>query len=295
VERVTLGDFEMQWLSDGHYLLDGGAMFGIIPKPLWEKKTRADSLNRIRLGLNSLLIRTGDHQILIETGIGPKLSEKMQRIYENQPRLLESFAAAGVDPAEIDIVINTHLHFDHCGWNTMRRGDRIVPTFPNARYYVQAGEVEHAHEQHERDRVSYMTDNYDPLVQSGQMQLLHGNQEIVPGISVQIYPGHTRALQAVMIESGGRKACYISDLIPTRAHMDVIWVMAYDLYPMESIESRKQFYAQALPENWLVFFTHDPDDPWAYVGRDEKGKYVARSLQQQTTAAPAPSQGARQP
>ena len=130
--------------------------------------------------------------------------------------------------------------------------DRIVPTFPNARYYVQAGEVEHAHEQHERDRVSYMTDNYDPLIQSGQMQLLHGSEEIVPGISVQVYPGHTRDMQAVMIESGGQKACYISDLIPTRAHMEVIWVMAYDLYPMESIESRRQFYSRALPENWLV-------------------------------------------
>ncbi|MGE0406745.1 MAG: MBL fold metallo-hydrolase, partial [Candidatus Korobacteraceae bacterium] len=224
-----------------------------------------------------------------------KLSEKMQRIYENEAKLLENITAAGIDPAEIDVVINSHLHFDHCGWNTMRRGDQVVPTFPNARYYAQAGEVEHAHRQHERDRVSYMTDNYDPLIQSGQMHLLHGDQEIVPGISVRIYPGHTRNLQAVMIESGGRKACYISDLIPTRAHMDVTWVMAYDLFPLESIESRKRFYAEALPEEWLLFFTHDPDDPWGYVGRDEKGKYFARPISADSQPMQPHSEGAFSP
>jgi glyoxylase-like metal-dependent hydrolase (beta-lactamase superfamily II) len=275
LDKIAFGDFELQWLSDGHYYLDGGAMFGIIPKPLWEKKTQADARNRIRLGLNSLLIRTDEQNILIETGIGPKLSEKMQRIYDNEAKLLESFAAAELDPGDVDVVINTHLHFDHCGWNTMQRGGQIVPTFPNARYYVQAGEVEHAHEQHERDRVSYMTDNYDPLIRDGQMELLNGDREIAPGISVRIYPGHTRAMQAVMIESHGRKACYISDLIPTRAHMDLVWVMAYDLYPMETIESRKRFYSEAVPQEWLIFFTHDPDDPWACAGRDEKGKYIA--------------------
>jgi glyoxylase-like metal-dependent hydrolase (beta-lactamase superfamily II) len=276
LNKLGFGNFELQWLSDGHYYLDGGAMFGIIPKPLWEKKAQSDAQNRIRLGLNSLLIRTGEQNILIETGIGPKLSEKMQRIYDNEAKLLDSFAAAGVDPGEIDIVINTHLHFDHCGWNTMLRGGQVVPTFPKARYYVQAGEAEHAHEQHERDRVSYMTDNYDPLIRSGQMQLLHGDREIAPGISVRVYPGHTRDMQAVLIESGGQKACYISDLIPTRAHMDLVWVMAYDLFPMQSIESRRRFYSEALPENWLIFYTHDPDDPWAHVGQNDKGRYVAR-------------------
>jgi glyoxylase-like metal-dependent hydrolase (beta-lactamase superfamily II) len=278
LRTVSLGDFELQWFSDGHYYLDGGAMFGVVPKPMWEKKLKADPLNRVSLGLNSLLIRTEDHNVLVETGIGDKLPEKMQRIYENKATLLQDLSAAGVDPAEIDIVINSHLHFDHCGWNTMRRGDQVVPTFPNARYYAQAGEVEHAHRQHERDRISYMTDNYDPLVNSGQMQLLDGDHDIVPGVSVRLYPGHTRNMQAVIIQSGGRKACFISDLIPTRAHLDLVWVMSYDLFPLETIESRKRFYRDAVPEGWLVFFTHDPEDPWAYVEGGANGRYASRPV-----------------
>jgi glyoxylase-like metal-dependent hydrolase (beta-lactamase superfamily II) len=275
VSRVTLGDFQLEWFSDGHYYLDGGAFFGVVPKPLWEKKLKADDLNRISVGMNSLLIRTGHHTVLVETGAGNKLSEKMQRIYQNEAKLVENLAAGSVDPAKIDVVINTHLHFDHCGWNTVRRGDQVVPTFPKARYYVQAGELQHAHRQHERDRVSYISDNYDPLINSGRMHLLHGDQEIVPGVSVKVYPGHTRNMQAVVISSRGQKACYISDLIPTRAHLDLTWVMAYDLFPLETIESRKQFYQHAVPEKWLVFFTHDPQDPWAYIEAGEKGKYSA--------------------
>ncbi len=291
MNRIALGDFELQSLSDGHYFLDGGAMFGVVPKPLWEKKLRADELNRVSLGLNSLLIRTGRQNVLVETGIGNKLPEKMQRIYQNEARLLDSFAAAGVDPAEIDVVINTHLHFDHCGWNTIRRGGQVVATFPRARYYAQAGEVQHAHLQHERDRISYISENYDPLIQNGQMHLLHGDQEIVPGVSVRVFPGHTRNMQAVMIKSQGKQACYISDLIPTRAHLDLTWVMAYDLFPLETIESRKRFYEHAVPEKWLVFFTHDPADPWAYVEGGERGKYSARPLESQAAAPEAEING----
>jgi glyoxylase-like metal-dependent hydrolase (beta-lactamase superfamily II) len=278
MDRVTLGNFELEWFSDGNYYLDGGAMFGVVPRTMWEKRIPPDAMNRVSLGLNSLLIRTGDHTVLVETGIGGKIPEKMQRIWENQAQLLNNLAARGVDPAEIDIVINTHLHFDHCGWNTMLRQGRVVPTFPNARYYAQAGEVEHAHRQLERDRISYMTDNYDPLIASGQMQLLTGDQEIVPGVSVRVYPGHTRNLQTVMIQSNGQTACYVSDLIPTRSHLDLTWVMAYDLFPLECIESRRRFYQQAIPEKWLVFFTHDPDDPWAYVEAGEKGKFISRPV-----------------
>ncbi len=279
LKRRSLGDFELLWFSVGIYLADGGAMFGVVPRPLWEKRLPPDALNRIPLGLNSLLIRTGTHTVLVETGIGNKLSEKMQRIYENKASLLDDLAAGGVDPAEIDVVINSHLHFDHCGWNTMRRGPQIVPTFPRARYYVQAGEVEHAHLQLERDRVSYMTDNYDPLIRSGQMELLHGGREIVPGISVRVYPGHTRHMQAILVTSRGQTACYISDLVPTRAHFDLTWVTGYDLFPLESIENRKVFYRQAMEEKWLVFLTHDPHNPWATVELDERGKFRAGNFQ----------------
>ena len=187
--------------------------------------------------------------------------------------MLDKLAEAGVAPDDVDIVINSHLHFDHCGWNTVRQGDKIAATFPKAKYYVQEGEWKHAHE-HQRDGVSYMTENYDPLVESGQMTLLRGDAEIAPGISVRVYPGHTRDMQAILVQSGGKTACYISDLIPTSAHLDLNWVMSYDLYPLETIESRKRYYAQAVPEKWLTMFTHDAKLPWAYVVKDEKGKMV---------------------
>jgi glyoxylase-like metal-dependent hydrolase (beta-lactamase superfamily II) len=214
--------------------------------------------------------------VLIETGIGSKLSEKRQSIYKNQARLMKSFDEAGVAPDEIDIVINTHLHFDHCGWNTHYRDGKAVATFPRAKYYVQKGELAHAHEQHERDRVSYMTDNYDPLVESGQMTLLEGDAEIAPGISVRVFPGHTRDLQVVVVRSGGTAVCYASDLIPTTHHLDPTWVMGYDLYPLTCIDNRHKFYAEAIPEKWLVVFTHDHETPWAYVEMGDKGRPVAR-------------------
>ena len=171
-----------------------------------EKRIQPDERNNIPLALNSLLVRTGDRNILIETGIGNKLSDKSQAIYQNQALLMKSFEEAGVSPDEIDVVINSHLHFDHCGWNTRYQHGNPVATFPRATYYVQEGELQHAHEQHERDRVSYMTDNYDPLVNSGQMQLLKGDAEIAPGVAVKVYPGHTRNLQAIIIQRK-RRGC----------------------------------------------------------------------------------------
>jgi len=284
MNRLTLGDFELTIVSDGTYYLDGGALFGVVPKPLWSKKMSADELNRVSVGLNSLLIRTGKQNVLVETGIGSKISEKMAKIFCPQQKLLQGLEAAGVSPEDIDVVINTHLHFDHCGWNTVRRGDRVAATFPRATYYVQEGEWRHGTLQLERDRVSYLSENYDPLISSGQMRLLKGDYEIAPGISVKVYPGHTRHMQAVMVESGGRRACYISDLIPTSAHLDLTWVMAFDLFPLETIENRKKFYQQALPEKWLVVFTHDPNTPWAYLESHEGGKIVATPVPASTQA-----------
>jgi glyoxylase-like metal-dependent hydrolase (beta-lactamase superfamily II) len=265
VQRITLGDVEITHVHDGTYYLDGGAFFGVVPKVLWQRRLPADEMNRISGAMNSLLVRAGKYTVLVETGMGNKLPEKAKQIYCPQEKLLENLAADGFHPEQIDIVINTHLHFDHCGWNTVCRNGQVEPTFPNARYYVQEGEWQHAVRQLERDRVSYISDNYDPLVRSGQMQLLQGDQEIVPGISVEVYPGHTRHMQAVMIRGGGQTMCYISDLIPTVAHLDLTWVMAYDLFPLDTIESRKKFYAEAIPEKWLVAFTHDPAIPWAYL------------------------------
>lgn len=278
--RTQVGDFEVTVCTDGTYKLDGGAMFGVVPKTLWERRAPADELNRILLGLNTVVVRTGKLTIVIETGLGNKLSAKMREIHSNQELLPPSLKAAGVRVEEVDVVINTHLHFDHCGWNTTLRPDgRITPTFPNARYFAHRGEVEHGHLQLDRDKVSYLSPNYDPLIESGQMTLLDNerirtNPEICPGICVELFPGHTAQLMAVHIESRGQHACYISDLIPTSAHLDPTWVMGYDLDPVRSIAERKRFYARAIPERWLVLFTHDHATPMARIGLNEKGKPV---------------------
>lgn len=276
MHRLTLGDFELTAISDGTYHLDGGVFFGVIPKVMWERRVKADEKNLVPSGLNSVLVRTGDKTVLIETGLGNKLPGRLVNIYGQPAKLLDNLSAAGISPEDIDIVINTHLHFDHCGWNTVRQGDKVVATFPNAQYYVQEGEWQHARQQHERDAVTYLSDNYDPLVSNGQMHLLKGDQQIVPGISVKVFPGHTDNMQAVIIKSGGQTACYISDLIPTTAHIDLTWVMAFDLCPLQTIDSRKRYYAQAMPEKWLTIFTHDPNTPWAYVEKAEMGRLVAR-------------------
>jgi glyoxylase-like metal-dependent hydrolase (beta-lactamase superfamily II) len=278
LHRTTLGDFELTIFSDGVYRFDGGAFFGVIPKIMWQRKVPADAENRVPSGLNSVLVRGGKQTVLIETGIGNKLSDRMRKFYGQPAELLDHLNAGGVSPDDIDIVINTHLHFDHCGWNTVRQADRIVPTFPKAKYYVQEGEWRHAKRQFERDRISYISENYDPLIESGQMELLKVDRDIIPGISVRVYPGHTAHMQAVIIESGGHKACYISDLIPTTAHIELTWVMAFDLYPVDTIESRKKYYAESIPEKWLTIFTHDPKVPWAYIRRNQDGRMMAQEL-----------------
>ena len=277
MHRLSLGDFELSVFSDGTYPLDGGAFFGVIPKMMWSRKIEADTRNYVTAGLNSLLIRTSQQTVLVETGIGNKLSDRMIKIFSQPSKLLENLGAAGIAPEDIDVVINTHLHFDHCGWNTIRdKSGKMGPTFPRAKYYAPEGEWQYARHPSERDVISYLPDNYDPLVASGQMTLLKGGEEIVPGISVQTFPGHTASMVGVIVKSDGRTACYISDLIPTTAHIDISWGMAFDLYPLETIDSRKRYYAQAIPEKWLTVFTHDPKTPWAYVERDESGKMVAK-------------------
>jgi glyoxylase-like metal-dependent hydrolase (beta-lactamase superfamily II) len=276
---LTLGDFELSIFSDGTYPLDGGAFFGVIPKVMWSRKVNADEKNYVQAGLNSLLIRAGSKTVLVETGMGNKLSERMIKFYGQPAELLTSLAAEGIAPDDIDIVINTHLHFDHCGWNTVRDKDgKIVPTFPRAKYYAPEGEWHYAQSPSERDSISYISENYTPLVESGQMTLLKGGEEIVPGISVKTFSGHTAHMQAVIVESKGRTACYISDLIPTSAHIDIAWGMGFDLYPLQTIENKKQYYSKAIPERWLTVFTHGADVPWAYVERDELGKMVARGV-----------------
>ncbi len=269
----TLGEFELTIVPDGNYLLDGGALFGLIPKVMWQKKMAADANNRVVVGLNSVLVRAHGKNVLIETGLGNKLPDKMKSIYSPPEGLLKNLARLGVQPGDIDVVINSHLHFDHCGWNTVRENGRVVATFPNAAYYASEGECLHGRLQLERDRATYLTENYDPLVASGQMKLTgDGATTILPGISVVTYTGHTRHMQAIMIESQGQSACYISDLIPTQFHLRLAWALAFDLYPLETIESRKRFYESAASQRWLTIFTHDPALPWGYLEESSDGE-----------------------
>jgi len=275
---IRLGSFDLTIVSDGTYFLDGGNFFGIVPKALWQKRAQPDELNRLVVGLNSVLLRAAGKIVLIETGIGNKLSEKMARNFSPQAKLLENLRAAEYEPEQVDVVINSHLHFDHCGWNTVRDGSgRVVPTFPNATYYAPRGEWEVGKLQRERDAVSYISDNYDPLINSEQMKLLEGGETILPGISVENYPGHTRSMMAIHMESEGEHACYISDLIPTTNHLDLTWGMSFDLYPLETIEQKKRFYARAIPGKWLVIFTHDPKVPVAYLERTPEGRMTFKS------------------
>jgi len=284
MHRLTLGDFELSVFSDGTYPLDGGALFGVVPKVMWSRKITADEKNHVITGLNSLVIRmdgprTGRKTVLVETGMGNKLSDRMIKFYGQPAQLLDNLAAGGIAPDDVDIVINSHLHFDHCGWNTIRdKSGKIVPTFPRAKYYAPEGEWQYARHPSERDAISFISENYDPLVESGRMTLLKGGEEILPGITVQTFPGHTAHMQAVIIRSEGRTACYISDLIPTTAHIDTTWGMSFDLYPLQTIGSKKRYYAQSIPEKWLTVFTHDATTPWAYVEKGESGKMVAKGV-----------------
>jgi glyoxylase-like metal-dependent hydrolase (beta-lactamase superfamily II) len=238
------------------------------------------------LGLNCLLIRAAGKTILVETGVGEKLSAKLANIYgvEHTTTLAASLGAVGVSAEEIDIVVNTHLHFDHCGGNTVfDSAGRAVPTFPRARYVVQRGELEHARQPTERDRASYMPENFEPMAASGQWQLAEGDTEIAPGVELVRVPGHTRDMQCVRLSSGGRTAFFFADLVPTRAHLPAPWIMGYDLYPLTTLEQKKRWIPQAVREEWLCFFGHDREMPAAYL-REREGKVVAEAAEELVVA-----------
>jgi len=217
MHRLTLGDFELSVFSDGSYPLDGGAFFGVIPKVMWSKKVPADENNYCTAGLNSLLIRTGKEIVLVETGMGNKLSERMRKFYRQPAKLLDNLSAAGIAPEDIDIVINSHLHFDHCGWNTVRdKNGKIVPTFPKAKYYAPEGEWQYARKPSDRDVISYIPENYDPLVESGQMTLLKGGEEILP------VPGSTDIVGEKAGDAVQRLAGLVLSLLPRMEELALV-------------------------------------------------------------------------
>lgn len=273
---MKLGDLEFHLLTDGFFRLDGGAMFGVIPRPLWERKMPPDGRNRIRLAMNSLLIRSAGKWILAETGAGDKWDAKRRDIFgfEGEPRLPDKLIARGVKLEDVALIINTHLHFDHCGWNTRRAGEKVVPTFPNARYVVQRGELEHARRPTERDRVSYIAQNFEPVEAAGQWWLLEGDREVAPGVEVIRVPGHTGDMQCVKLSGGGKAAFFFADLVPTTAHLAFPWIMGFDLFPLTTLENKKTWIPRVAREGWLALFGHDPVAPAAYL-RESDGQFVA--------------------
>ena len=266
---MTAGDFQITLVRDGVYHWDGGAMFGVVPKTLWGSKFPSDEQNRVPLAFNCYVVETGGHTVLIETGGGNKMDdrarERMKLPAASTP-LPEVIAAAGVDPDRIDVVINTHLHWDHCGWNTTVTGGTVKPTFPRATHFTRRGEWEHAHERHIRDRVSYIDANYDPLVNSGQMQLLDEDREIVPGVSVHLAPGHNRDMMVVTAASRGSTFCFFSDLVPTASHVTPSWVPAFDLFPLQSIDSKTRWLTRAAQGDWICGWGHDAENAFSRVG-----------------------------
>ena len=274
---MTFGDLELISLFDGFFRLDGGAMFGVVPKPLWEKRAPADDKNRIRLGLRPLVVRGGRHTMIIDAGIGAKMDAKSTAIYgiDRSRNLDHSLADAGLRADAIDLVLASHLHFDHAGGFTLRGTDgKLAPRFPRARYTVRTGEWEDATHPHERNRASYLADNFLPLMEAGVLDLVPGDEGIMPGVRVMRTGGHAMHHQIVFIESAGRTAVFAADLIPTIAHVDEPWIMAYDLYPMDTLAFKRTFIRAAIDGEYLIFFEHDPVVAAGYIREKDGRKYV---------------------
>jgi glyoxylase-like metal-dependent hydrolase (beta-lactamase superfamily II) len=278
VSTRQLGSLRVHAIQAGGQKLDGGAMFGVVPKPLWERKIPADTRNRIQLGMRCLLIEHAIGLVLIDTGVGNKENEKFQDIYgiENAghvgPTWLEDgLASLELRPEDIAMVISSHLHFDHAGGNTTKDPNGTIrPTFPNARYVMQRGELEYARHTNERTAASYFPHNFEPVAASGQLELIDGDREIVSGIHSVLTPGHTPYHQGLLIESSGELAFYIADLAPTAAHLPLPWIMGYDVEPLVTLETKRRVLARAVDEQWLVVFEHDPKTAWSRLANDGK-------------------------
>lgn len=278
VESRKIGGLTVHAIQAGGQRLDGGAMFGVVPKPLWEKRIPADARNRIQLALRCLLIEHPSGLILIDTGAGNKENEKFKDIYglENEGAdggtlLEDGLKEIGVTPDDIAIVINTHLHFDHAGGNTRTRPDGSLEiSFPNATYIVRRGEYDYAMNPNERTAASYFERNWVPLDQADKIEWVSREKEIVKGVRVIPTPGHTPFHQSVLIESAGERAFYLGDIVPTHAHLPLPWIMGYDVEPLVSLETKRKILKQALDEQWLVIFEHDATVAWGRVEHDGK-------------------------
>ena len=276
-KSVTLGDLELVSLLDTYFRLDGGAMFGVVPKPLWERRASADDRNRIHLATRPLLVRFGSRRMIIDGGIGDKMDAKSVEIYgiDTSRSLEQSLVEAGESSASIDIALASHLHFDHVGGFTTRDASGALrPRFPDAHYVARTAEWEDATHPHERNRASYLQENFVPLHEAGVLQFVDGDAEIIPGVRVVRSGGHTMHHQVVRIESGNKTAVFAADMIPTTAHIDEPWIMGYDLYPMDTLAFKRTFIREAIDREYLIFFEHDPKIAAGYIREKDGRKYV---------------------
>jgi methylmalonyl-CoA epimerase len=276
VARYSLGNLELVSVSDGLIRLDGGAMFGVVPKPLWSRKLPADERNRVSLSMRPLVVR-GARTMIIDAGVGDKENEKFHDIFglDRGRHLDHTLAEAGLSAEDIDIVLASHLHFDHAGGFTMRgRDGRVEPRFPRAQYIVRRGEWEDAMHPNARTRASYLAHNFEPLAEAGVLQLVDDDQMIMPGVRVQRTGGHTRDHQIITIESGGKTAVFAADLLPTTAHLPDAWMLGFDLYPVETLSAKQRFIKQAIERDILVFFEHDLEIAAGYIREEDGKRYV---------------------
>ena len=283
VETRRLGAWTIHAIQAGVQRLDGGAMFGVVPKTLWERRIPADARNRITLGMRCLLVEHDAGLVLIDTGAGNKENDKFVDIYglENRARpggaaegrtmLEEGLRQLGYAPDDIAVVINTHLHFDHAGGDTYTDAEgRVHVSFPRARYVVQRGEYAYAGNANERTQASYFSRNYEPVREAGLLELLEGDVEIVPGIRALVTPGHTPHHQSILLDSRGERAVFLGDVVPTAAHLPLPWIMGYDVEPLVTLESKRALLRRAHAEGWLAIFEHDAAHAWGRVGHDGK-------------------------
>jgi glyoxylase-like metal-dependent hydrolase (beta-lactamase superfamily II) len=284
-----VGGLRCHTVEGGLQRLDGGAMFGVVPRTLWRTRIEPDDRNRIPLAMRCVLIEHPDGLVLIDTGLGNKEDPKFLDIYgvENQglegaTQLEDGLASAGFLPRDVRWVINTHLHFDHAGGNTTMDPDlendprrHVRPTFPNATYVVQRGELEFARHTNERTRASYLPHNFEPIAAADRWRLVEGNVEVLPGISVRLTPGHVPFHQAVMLRDSGETAVYVGDLFPTTAHLPLPWIMGYDVEPLVTLETKRRTLARALKEEWLLLFEHDATYAWGHLQHDGKAYTLA--------------------
>ncbi|GJL54027.1 MAG: MBL fold metallo-hydrolase [Nitrospirales bacterium] len=279
-EDMKFGDFNIFPLTDGRFRLDGGAMFGVVPRVLWEKCCPADDQNRIPLSLTCLLIQAHGKNILVDTGLGLKHDKKFEHMFavERTASLLDSLKTIGLSSTDIHFVINTHLHFDHAGGNTVLDDQgQTVPTFPKAKYFVQRGEYEDAVHANERTRASYRRENFHPIMHKNQWEFFVGNSELFAGVSVVVTSGHTPHHQSVKVESEGKTAFFLGDVIPTVSHLPLPYIMGYDLSPLQTMETKRWILDSAFEEGWLLMFEHDPQIQMGYVQKDVEGKYFLKS------------------